>query len=200
MQEKGVSSSELEELLRALQTIEQISLPSDDSKYIDEWFTERERNRIEGRVRGARKAKKANTKLGRPGAASGSKHWSAKRKRLQERYYRITYPRMLRKLHHLVKEQGWFDVMARGWKQNGWDIQITKEQWDEHIEPILREKQVVPYTERYFPNVPVVSLGNILVYDRGASRSPNQAGHRSRHEKPVFDGAEWKMRQLGYML
>ena len=196
---KGIESTELEELLRALQTIEEISIPEKDN-YLEAYFNEREKNAIERRVRGARKAKKKGVKLGRQGAAPGRMHWSAKRKRQKEYYRRVMYPRMLRKLSQLVQEDGWYDIMVKGWKQNGWEVQISREEWLAHVEPILREKKVVPYTERYFPNVPIISLGNIMIYNRGASWSPNTAGHRSRHEKPVFDGAEWKMKAMGYIV
>lgn len=200
MQGKGVESIELEELLRSLQLIEQIQLPVDSDNYIERFFTQREKEAIERRVKGARKAKKKGIKLGRQGAAPGRQHWSAKRKRIREYYRKIAYPRMLRKLSQLVESEGWYDVMVRGWKQSGWEIKLSREEWNTHVEPLLRENKAVPYTERYYTNVPVISLDNILIYHRGANRGPNRAGYRARNEKPIFDGAEWKMKQMGYIM
>lgn len=203
MSDQGIKSSELQELLRALQTIEQIEIPTEEDSYIESYFSDREKKAVERRVRGAQRAKKEDKNNGtqeRPGAGSGTKHWTAKRKRLREYYRKIAYPRIMRKLSHLVESEGWYDVMVRGWKQNGWDVQLTREEWNTHVEPILREKKVVPYTERYYTNIPVITIDNILIYPRGASRSPNKAGHRPRNEQPVFDGAEHKMRRLGYII
>ena len=194
MQGKGIESTELEELLRSLQLIEQINLPEqEDESYIDAFFTEKEKKRVESRVRGAKKAKERGLKglQGRQGAASGRQHWSAKRKRAREYHRLIGYPRQLRNMAIKIGQEGWYDTMLRGWKRMGWDVQISLEEWNLHVEPVLKEKKAIPFTERYYSKNPTIKLENILIYGRA---------ERTRLSVPVFDGAEWSLRQNGYIL
>ena len=192
MSGKGIESTELEELLRSLQLIEEIQIPeNEEDNYIEAFFTERERQTLEGRVKGARKAKKKGIPLGRQGAGSGRAHWSAKRKRAREYSKYVAYPRQMRNMALKIGQEGWYDTMLRGWKRLGFDVQLTKEEWNEHVEPILRAAKAVPFTERYYSWNPVVRLDNILIYGRA---------EKTRHSKPIFDGAEWKMKALGYIV
>ena len=80
--------------------------------------------------------------------------------------------------------------MVQGWVKQRLQVELSKEEWDEHIQPLLGDKYV-PFTERYNPRDPVISLDRIMIFDREA---------KGRLAKPLFDGKEWYLRANGYIL
>jgi hypothetical protein len=116
-------------------------------------------------------------------------HWKTRAKKRKEYYKQVAYPRYLRKMSQLQAEKGWYDIMKRGWENWGWKCNITREEWDTHVEPLLEGK--VPFTERYNTSDPVITLQGIMIFDKQS---------KGRLRKPIFDGAEWYLSQLGYTL
>ena len=171
-------------LLDLIESLRSIELPKEvELSEVDRYFSERERIRIEGKVRGAR----ARKKKGGVRTRRDKLHWATKRRLAREAYRERGAPRFLRKERQLVDNEGWYPIVARGWKEQGLDVQLTREEWDEHIQPILKEKGLVPFMKRYKTSDKVIRLDNIMIYSRTS-------------KKPVFDGSEWYLRSLGYIL
>ena len=171
-------------LLDLIESLRSIELPKElPVSEVDSYFTERERRRIEGKVRGARARKKKGTVRTR----RDKLHWATKRRLAREVYRERGAPRFLRKERQLVDNEGWYPIVTRGWREQGLEVMLTREEWNEHIQPVLKEKGLVPFMKRYKTSDPVIRLDNIMIYSRTS-------------KKPVFDGAEWKLRSLGYIV
>lgn len=181
---------ELDRLSDLLREVSEVNLEEVTLDPIQAHFNRRATEYMEARVRSAQRAKKKGKKLKPDGRKFRKKlHWKTRAKRERERYHNVIYPRYLRKQAQVVHENGWYDIMRRGWENWGWTVLITKEEWDEHVQPLLVGK--VPYTERYNTSNPVVSLKDIMIFDK------NETG---RLKKPLFDGAEFYLKQQGYSL
>ena len=177
---KENTSAGLFELIESLRSIE---LPKEvEVSEVDRYFSERERIRIEGKVRGARARRKKGVRTRRD-----KLHWATKRRLAREVYRERGAPRFLRKERQLVDNEGWYPIVTRGWREQGLDVQLTREEWDEHIQPILKEKGLVPFMKRYKTSDKVIRLDNIMIYSRTS-------------KKPIFDGAEHHLRMMGYIL
>lgn len=193
---------ELDRLSDLLREVSEVNLEEVTLDPIQAHFNRRATEYMEARVRSAQRAKKKGKKLKPDGRKFRKKlHWKTRAKRERERYHNVIYPRYLRKQAQVVHENGWYDIMRRGWENWGWTVMITREEWDTHIEPLLHTKGCngtetckgcrVPYTERYNTSNPVVSLKDIMIFDK------NETG---RLKKPLFDGAEFYLKQQGYSL
>ena len=171
-------------LLELIESLRSIELPKEvELSEVDRYFSERERIRIEGKVRGAR----ARKKKGGVRTKRDKLHWATKKRLAREAYRERSAPRFLRKERQLVDNEGWYPIVTRGWREQGLDVQLTREEWDEHIQPILKEKGLVPFMKRYKTSDPVIRLDNIMIYSKTS-------------KKPIFDGAEWSLRDKGYIL
>ncbi len=172
-------------LLDLIESLRSIELPKEvELSEVDRYFSERERIRIEGKVRGAQARKKKGVKVR---TRRDKLHWATKKRLAREVYRERDAPRFLRKERQLVDNEGWYPIVTRGWKEQGLDVQLTREEWDEHIQPILKEKGLVPFMKRYKTSDPVIRLDNIMIYSKTS-------------KKPVFDGSEWYLRSLGYIV
>lgn len=188
-------TNELDDILSTLRKVESIDL----SKVVaplslgEKWASEKEKSRLEGRLRTARRNKKKSKgksalKIDRRTKEGRTKmHWTARKRKERERYREVKYPRYLRKMSQLIDSEGWYPVITAGWIKEGWDVQLTREEWDTHIEPLLREGNHIPFTKRYNTRDNVIRIDNIMIYPKEG-------------KKPIFDGAEFKMLQLGYIL
>ena len=172
-------------LLDLIESLRSIELPKEvELSEVDRYFSERERIRIEGKVRGAQARKKKGTGVR---TRRDKLHWATKRRLAREAYRERDAPRFLRKERQLVDNEGWYPIVARGWREQGFDVQLTREEWDEHIQPILKEKGLVPFMKRYKTRDKVIRLDNIMIYSKTS-------------KKPVFDGAEHHLKMMGYAL
>lgn len=172
-------------LLELIEKLGKIDLPKEvELSEVDRYFSERERIRIEGKVRGAQARKKKGVKVR---TRRDKLHWATKKRLAREAYRERDAPRFLRKERQLVDNEGWYPIVTRGWKEQGLDVQLTREEWDEHIQPILKEKGLVPFMKRYKTSDPVIRLDNIMIYSKTS-------------KKPIFDGTEWSLRDKGYIL
>ena len=190
--DQALELSSLEELLKSVASVDLDQLKVEKMGPAEAYFTQREKNYLEGRLRSAKKAKKKGTKLkpdGRRAEFRKKLHWKTRAKKRKEYYKQVAYPRYLRKMSQLQAEKGWYDIMKRGWENWGWKCNITREEWDTYVEPLLDGR--VPYTERYNTSDPVITLQGIMIFDKQST---------GRLRKPLFDGSEWYLKQLGYTL
>jgi hypothetical protein len=98
----------------------------------------------------------------------------------------IGVPMRKRRLAILLEEKGgWYYVCRETWSKKGRTVELTEEEWNEEVEPGIGREHVpvVFLVDREKP----VSLGNILVRD-------------SDSRSVLFDGTEWSMRKMGYIL
>lgn len=125
-----------------------------------------------------------------PGAPKGKKHWKMKKRLRRERYVNVVKGvRKIKKAELLESgPEGWYDHLKTHWYQKGHSkgggIELTKEQWTEVVWPALKGR--IPIVRRYDTSGPI-SLENIYVLQSGT-------------KNVLFDGKEWKLKELGYTL
>lgn len=192
MLDNAKALSELSRLIEEVSAVDLDKLAIEKMGPVERYFTQREKDYLEGRLRSAKKAKKKGAQLkpdGRRAETRKRLHWKTRAKKRKEYYKQVAYPRYLRKMSQLQAEKGWYDIMKRGWENWGWKCNITREEWDTHVEPLLEGK--VPFTERYNTSDPVITLQGIMIFDKQS---------KGRLRKPIFDGAEHHLKMMGYTL
>jgi hypothetical protein len=119
-----------------------------------------------------------------PGAPKGKKHWKQKKRLRRERYLAVIKSERKIKKAELLESgpEGWYDHLKVHWYQKALKIEMTKEEWTNIVWPTLGGR--IPIVRRYDTSGPI-SLGNILVTQSGTKRV-------------LFDGAEWKLKEMGY--
>ena len=111
-------------------------------------------------------------------------HWRTKRRRNREYYHAKTKWKNLEKRAESLKTgEGWYAHVILKWDQRGIP-HFTLEEWLEVIYPLLEGR--VPYFTRYDTGKGYV-LDNILVRE-------------DKTGDVVFDGKEWLLKKLGYIL
>lgn len=144
---------------------------TDADKYI---LTYQESLSLERKIR-----KRARRKPGRP-----KLHWKEKKRRVRESkaswYRRHQKPRDIEATLKSV-EEGWYERVRLNWRKSKVPFRITREEWDEHIAPVLEGR--VPYVVRVDAKADV-SLSNIVVYDRVTN-------------EVLFDSVQQKLVALG---
>jgi len=135
-------------------------------------------------VGGKQKLTKATApkKPGRP-----KKHWKHK-KRVHRTYMREYMNRKYKALiapkrKQLAAEGSWYEYYMMEWKKRGFKVEVTMEEWEEHVQPRIGDK--VPTLFRLNTSKPV-ALYNILVKDSGTKET-------------IFDGTDWMLNQLGVL-
>lgn len=112
-------------------------------------------------------------------------HYQTRRKRQREYYHNTTKPkRTIQKAELLTTPEGWWEYLTTSWKRKKVPVEMTKEEWLEVVWPILDGRLFV--VRRYNVNGPI-SLENIYLQESGTTTT-------------LFDGTEWKLQQLGYIL
>ena len=200
MDTKDIVSTEDLGVLSLIESLRSIELPAKpEPTEVERYFSNREQKIIEARLRSAAKRRKELTrrKYVRPGktlkpdgrtvAGRTKAHWATIRKKERTYYKEVEYYRNWRYKEQVVANEGWYTIVTNSWKGYGWDVQVTREEWDTHVEPVLREMGAVPFTKRYYVKDKAVRLDNIMIYSKES-------------KEPIFDGAEWKMRNDGYIL
>ena len=87
----------------------------------------------------------------------------------------------------LTTPEGWWKYLTEGsWKKRGVEVELTYEEFVEHIYPVSVGKGLIPVFLRYDSEKPI-SLENVIVKD-------------TKSRSVVFDGAEYKLRLLGMIL
>ena len=116
-------------------------------------------------------------------------HHSTLRARRRKKYrdYYHTKGRVLRRqatAKLLSTPEGWWKHITQKWREKGVEVLMTEEEWLTVVWPTLEGN--VPVITRYNPGLPI-SLDNLLVY-------------KSNSRTVLFDGKEWKLKELGYIL
>lgn len=181
--EEALELHSLDELLKAVAAVDLDQLKIEKMGPVEAYFTIREKEYLERRVKAKVKPDKRKPEFRK------KLHWKTRERKRKEYYKQVSYPRYLRKMSQLVSDKGWYDIIKGGWERWGWTVHITREEWATHIEPLLVGR--VPYTERYNTSNPVITLAGIMIFDKTDT---------GRLRKPLFDGAEFHLKQLGYTL
>ena len=116
-------------------------------------------------------------------------HWSTARARARKRqrdyYHRVIKPATLRKRAAMLRTpEGWWEHQTALWRARKEPYTITKEEFLEVVWPALGGE--VPVFHRYNPGLPF-SLDNLIVY-------------KNRSKQVLFDGKEYELKRLGYIL
>jgi len=181
---------ELEQLLRAVELDERIRKAEIDVKPMPleealelakkgKAFTRK--GRVDGRAAAGKKRAKKNASRRKKNARN-------------QRWNRKWRQRMLLK----AMEGNYYPYLRGRWKQKGRGWEISEEEWLEHVQPCIPEGAVIEL-RRYDTSEPA-RLDNIVVYNMSAPEEAESRG-RGRPTAPIlFDGKEWKLRQLGAIL
>jgi hypothetical protein len=113
----------------------------------------------------------------------------AKKRKVKAKYYREVYKprRNMNLAKMLTTPEGWWKYLTEGsWKKRGVEVELTYEEFVEHIYPVSVGKGLIPVFLRYDSEKPI-SLENVIVKD-------------TKSRSVVFDGAEHKLRLLGMIL
>lgn len=119
-------------------------------------------------------------------------HYKTKKARIRKQkkvyYQEVAKPRRATRVAEQLKTpEGWWDHLHRtSWNKTGTLVELTFEEYLEHIYTPIIGKGRLPLFFRYDKNKPA-GLGNILVRD-------------SETYEVLFDGKEFTLRQLGYIL
>lgn len=173
----GMTAEEAVQVMKVLGKISQIKTEAEKRKsqaLINELSS----------VGGKQKLTKATApkKPGRP-----KKHWKHK-KRVHRTYMREYMNRKYKALiaprrKQLAAEGSWYEYYLMEWKKRGFKVEVTKEEWDQHVQPRIGDR--VPTLFRLNTAKPV-ALYNILVKDSGTKET-------------IFDGTDWMLNQLGVL-
>ena len=101
------------------------------------------------------------------------------REYMNRKYKALIAPRR----KQLAAEGSWYEYYLMEWKKRGFKVEVTKEEWDQHVQPRIGDR--VPTLFRLNTAKPV-ALYNILVKDSGTKET-------------IFDGTDWMLNQLGVL-
>lgn len=114
----------------------------------------------------------------------GKNHWKQRRKRARMYARERGNELRRRKLAESLKTpEGWWEHIMKPWRTRA-KVYLTYEQFLEHIYPWIEKGHVVTF--RRINSLRGLSLDNLVVRD-------------TRGEL-LFDGSEWKLRKMGYIL
>lgn len=163
---------ELDELIRRKELEDLLPAPKPLDKALESLKKEGVVRERTGKVDGRREA-------GKKRAAKNRKRKALNKK--QQRWRRRWNERMLEE----AKGGNWYPYLEGRWRRRKRPLAFSEEQWLKHVQPAIPEGCVIEL-RRYCPDKPV-TLDNIVVYD-------NSNGN------VLFDGAEWKMKEQGWIL
>ena len=130
-----------------------------------------------------REGKKITRALRRQKTAKRKLHWKTKKKREREYYREYRVPRMRERRAALLEGESWA-LVEEYWKRKKIPYTITQEEWMDNVDEYV--SGLVFYVNRYDTKKPI-SLDNIIV-------------RQTRTGAVLFDGAECRLKQLGYIL
>lgn len=113
-------------------------------------------------------------------------HWKTKAHRRKKYYAMVGAPRRREGLAEMISTpEGWYEYIVTSWKKHGTAYRLTREEWIEHVAPLLGGR--VPVLRRYSTRKPF-SLENMYVVNMDDSKDV------------IFEGADYKLRLLGACL
>lgn len=111
-------------------------------------------------------------------------HWKTSKKKARDHYLMHVAPKNAAKREALLREGDSWELIREYWHRKGIDTSVTESEWREHLSPVL-DGQVF-WISRYDTKLPM-SLSNLIV-------------RQTKTGKVLWDGAEFELRSLGYML
>lgn len=179
--EKGIGAESVEELLE-LMALGEVLKKLDMGKIAEEKLNRlTEKNRVVHDLLAGNKVVDRRLKQATSPKKRKKLHWKTKEKTRKDYYKKVVVPKNRERKARLLGEHGWYGVLAAQWKRAKVEVELTEDQWNEHIKPKLGE--ATPSVSRYDPAAPI-SLYNVCIRTRLGT---------------VFDGVEYKMKELGYI-
>lgn len=130
-----------------------------------------------------REGKKLTRAMRRQPTAKRKLHWKTKKRKAREYYREYRVPRLRERRAALLEGESWA-LVEDYWKRKKLPYTITQQEWMDNVEEYVHG--LVFYVNRYDTKKPI-SLDNIIV-------------RQTRTGAVLFDGAECKLKQLGYIL
>lgn len=110
-------------------------------------------------------------------------HWKAKKRKEREYNKNVRRPRRAKARAELLRKGGWYGILRMDWEKRGVSWEISPEDWETHVGSL---DSCVPMVTRYDAALGI-SLTNVLIRDRDSL-------------KVVFDGKEYELRKMGYII
>ena len=127
---------------------------------------------------------KGKTGVGRK--ARPKKHWTQKRKQQREYYANVIRPRVRgKRAEALTTAEGWYEHSCWLWGRKKIEVKLSFEEYRDVLYPLFADRGLLPVMKRYRTDR-AVTLDNLLMF--------------STDRELLFDGAEYKLRQLGCIL
>ena len=111
-------------------------------------------------------------------------HWKTKQKYQREYHLNVRGPRRRARLAARLLEEGWYPRMVLNWKGNQHKIELTADEWQEHIAPLLGDDLPAVYR---IDTSKGIALDNVVVKVRGTGEL-------------IFDGGEYALQKMGFAL
>ena len=111
-------------------------------------------------------------------------HWKTKQKYQRVYHVNVRGPRRRAVLAARMLEEGWYPRMVLNWKGNKLKIDLTADEWQEHIAPRLGDDLPAVYR---IDTSKGISLDNVVVKVRGTGEL-------------IFDGGEYALQKMGFAL
>lgn len=112
-------------------------------------------------------------------------HWRAARRKRRQYYEAVAEPRRRSKVAEQIKTaEGWWEYLTYHWKIRKQKVDMTFEEWESALYPAVAGSVFV--LQRYDSKLPI-ALDNVYAV-------------RTANGEVLFDGKEWKLRELGYIL
>jgi hypothetical protein len=112
-------------------------------------------------------------------------HYMTRRKKMRDYYHQNAKARRTQeKAELLTTPEGWWVYMSRQWNKKKVAVEMSEQDWLEILWPAIGGQLFV--VNRYDVSEPI-ALQNIYIED-------------SNTRKILWDGKEWQMRQLGYIV
>jgi hypothetical protein len=125
-------------------------------------------------------------KTGRGRTPRPKQHWTQKRKQQREYYHNVVRPKVRgKRAEALTSAEGWYKHSLWLWGRKKVEVKLTYEEYRDVLYPLFADRGLLPVMKRYRTDT-AVSLDNLLMY--------------STDRELLFDGAEYKLRQLGCIL
>lgn len=109
-------------------------------------------------------------------------HWKTREKKRRDYDKNVRTPRARARKAQILGEKGWYPILREQWVRAKLNVELTQEEWDEHIGPRLGDR--TPSISRTDCSGPI-SLANVVV------RSGRSV---------VFEGLDYSLRLMGYIL
>ena len=109
-------------------------------------------------------------------------HWKTRQKYQRVYHLNVRGPRRRAVLAARMLEEGWYPRMVLNWKGNKLKIDLTADEWQEHIAPRLGDDLPAVYR---IDTSKGISLDNVVVKVRGTGEL-------------IFDGGEYALFRMGY--